>query len=139
MIQSAERRAEGIFLTFSDGVEGVVSWHALEVDPGVPKEISVDQWHLAVRHEAASLDFPWDYLRSLVDPEFLETERARAQAVRLALRERLRAWREAAGLSQEELAARCGVSPETVQAWEEGRLALSCRDLARLIRAGLDL
>ncbi len=139
MIQSATHLANGILLTFTDGAKGFVSWHALEVDPGMPKEVSVDPWRLVVRQGAASLDFPWDYLRSLADPKFLEIERARAQAVRLALKERLRARRAAAGLSQEELAARCGLPPETVQAWEEGRLAISCLGLARLNRAGLDL
>lgn len=139
MIRSAERRADGVFLMFSDGVEGVVSWRALGLDPTVSQAVRSFPWHLTVWDGAAFWDFPWDYLRSLVDPEFLEIERARAQGVRLALRERLRARREAAGLSQEELAARCGVSPETVQAWEEGRLSLSCRDLARLNRAGFGL
>jgi transcriptional regulator with XRE-family HTH domain len=36
-------------------------------------------------------------------------------------KDRLRALREALGLSQSELAARCGVKLDSVQNWEQGR------------------
>jgi putative transcriptional regulator len=49
--------------------------------------------------------------------------------------ERLRKLRQAAGLSQAELAARAGLTVDSVQNWEQGRSEPSLSRAARLARA----
>ena len=53
----------------------------------------------------------------------------------LRMHDHLRAWRLFRRLTQAELGARLGVNQTTIQRWENGKVALSAKDLASLARA----
>jgi len=118
-----------LWIEFADGLRRTLSWSALALDevnpPLRPETVRID------RDDPESVEFldtrggVFDIaaasLRAMVDPEAARRVFAVAEAAALTLGERLRARRQALGVTQVQLATRAGLSQEMVSNLERGR------------------
>ena len=123
MITQARLTAEGIWVRFADDREGVIPLAGLGLGgPDSILEIRLPNPYLleVLLSDGRSEELPWDYVRSFVDPEHRAREEEEAKRGRRLLGERLARLRREAGLTQEELAAKSGVSRVTISRLEAG-------------------
>jgi len=105
--------------------------------PCPPKEVSLLDPYLFRLHLANGdiKEIPWDYARHFADKGYREqTEQSAAHGRRL-LSKRLQWLRREAGLSQEELAERAGISRVTIARIEAGEQSPRYETLVRLAKS----
>jgi DNA-binding XRE family transcriptional regulator len=64
---------------------------------------------------------PWDFLRTKIDSEYRERQKQQQNHELKALGQRLKNFRKAEGLNQEELATRAGIGRVTLSRLERGK------------------
>lgn len=118
-----------LWIKFADGLRRTLSWKALALDqvnpPLRPETVRIG------RDDPESVEFldtrggVFDIdaasLRAMVDPESARRQFAVAEAAALTLGDRLRARRQALGVTQEQVATRSGLTQEMVSNLERGR------------------
>ncbi len=137
-VDKAHRRLR---VWFADGRVATVPVEDVE-RAGIPVQLDLDRVELPdpsviliANTEGGIEEVPWDFVRHYCDVEFTRAEQEKAELARKALGERLRRLREAAGLTQVELAKRAGVGRVTVVRIENGRMDARTETLRRLARA----
>jgi DNA-binding XRE family transcriptional regulator len=65
--------------------------------------------------------FPWDFLRAKIDAEYRNRQKQQQNNELKALGQRLKNFRKAEGLNQEELATRAGIGRVTLSRLERGK------------------
>lgn len=118
-----------IWIEFADGLRRTLSWSALALDevnpPLRPETVRLGRddpesvEFLDTR--GAVFDIDAASLRAMVDPEAARRQFAVVEAAALTLGERLRARRQALGVTQVQLASRAGLTQEMISNLERGR------------------
>ena len=139
MMASASALDEGIELTFVDGCSGLIPFSDLpEVSEGgglknlelpTPYEIVLT----TVRGDQSEI--PWDFARHYCDPTYRPRIEVQARQARASLGGRIRERREAAGLTQVELATRAGIGRVTLTRIERGEHSPRTETLTAIARA----
>ena len=139
MMASASALDEGIELTFVDGCSGLIPFSDLpEISEGgglknlelpTPYEIVLT----TVRGDQSEI--PWDFARHYCDPTYRPRIEAQARQARASLGGRIRERREAAGLTQAELATRAGIGRVTLTRIERGEHSPRTETLTAIARA----
>ena len=124
MMMVASLLEHGIELSFADGCKGVIPFADVpeiedrsglsELELPNPYEIVLN----TVRGER--LEIPWDFARHYCDKSYRPTIEAIASRNRKTLGERIRQFRESAGLTQEVLANAAGIGRVTLVRLENG-------------------
>ena len=82
-----------------------------------------------------SPEVPWDFARHYCDPTYRPRIEAQARQARASLGGRIRERREAAGLTQTELATRAGIGRVTLTRIEQGEHSPRTETLTAIARA----
>ena len=124
MMLSATLTEEGIGLTFADGCGGVVPFMDL---PEVGGRSGIHALELPNPYEmilttalGERVELPWDFVRHYCDRSYRHTVEAIALQGRRTLGERVRGFRESAGLTQKALAKSAGIGRVTLVRLENG-------------------
>jgi len=139
MITRACLTRQGIFVRFADDREGLIPLEELELG-AEPREIRLPSPYLLEIHlqDGNREELPWDYVRAFVDSEYRARAQEEGRRGRRLLGERLKRLRGEAGLTQETLAKRSGVSRVTIARLEAGEQDPHYETLCALAR-GLGL
>ncbi len=138
-IRSATRRGAEIVVVFEDG--STASIEAKRLLP--PDQKSVDWKGMTVNsfeiivpaiHDR-QLEIPWSTIRALTDKNFSRHFAATAEQDARSIRLRIRALREARGISSKDLAERAGIAPQSLSRIEHGRHDVVLTTLQRLLAA----
>ncbi len=121
MITSARLTSEGILVHFADEQAGTIPLGKLKFEEK-PQEIRLPSPYVLeiVLRDGRVEELPWDYLRACIDLRYRARAEAESRRGRRLLGERLKRLRQEAGLSQEALAAKAGVSRVTIARLEAG-------------------
>ncbi len=124
MMTYARATDQGIELAFADGQSGLVPFSALPeigeaanltaIDLPNPYEVIL---HIS---QGETIELPWDFARHYCDPSYQQRVKAIAAEGRRAIGSRIRRLREAAGMTQEELATAAGIGRVTLVRIEHG-------------------
>lgn len=124
MMLSAALTDDGIGLTFADGCRGVVPFIDL---PEVVERSGVHALELPNPYEmilttalGERVELPWDFVRHYCDRSYRPMVEAIALQGRQTLGERVRRFRESAGLTQKALARSAGIGRVTLVRLENG-------------------
>ncbi len=124
MMLTAAPLEEGIELAFADGCAGLIPFSDLpEVGAGggvAGLELPNPYEIVVTTDEGESIELPWDFARHYCDPLYRPRVEAVARQGRHILGRRIRALRDAAGLTQEELADRAAIERTTLASIEKG-------------------
>ena len=142
MMLSATALEEGIEVTFVDGHSGLIPFHDVpEVAAGeglarleVPNPYEI----VVVLLNGESTEVPWDFARHYCDQSYRPRAEAIARQGRESLGLRIRELREAAGLTQGELAENSAIGRVTLVRIEQGDQSPRYGTLTAIARA-LDL
>ncbi|MDP2660839.1 MAG: helix-turn-helix transcriptional regulator [Dehalococcoidia bacterium] len=124
MMTSANPVEEGIELAFADGCRGLVPFADIPEVRGLADLVSIElpnPYQLVLRNSRGeSVDFPWDFARHYCDPSYKPRVEALGALARQSLGARVRQLREAAHLTQEDLATAAGIGRVTLVRIENG-------------------
>ena len=139
MMLSAALREDGIGLTFADGCRGVVPFVDL---PEVGGSSGISGLELPNPYEMILItalgdrvEIPWDFARHYCDQSYRPTIEAIAMQGRRTLGERIRGFRESAGLTQEALARSADIGRVTLVRLENGEQTPRFRTLEAIAGA----
>lgn len=139
MMLSAALLEDGIELIFADGCRGLVPFAAM---PEIKGRSGVSTLELPNPYEAIILtdegqqvELPWDFARHYCDQSYRPTVEAIARQGRHTLGERIRQFRESAGLTQEALARSADIGRVTLVRLENGEQAPRFKTLAAVAQA----
>ncbi len=137
MIIQAQIVKDGIEVRFADGARGVIPWEDLKLS-GRPSSIALPNPYtlIIVLKDEETEEIPWDYARHYADPTYQEREERIAHKGQHVLGQRIKRLRLQAGLSQEQLAKRSGISRVTLARIELGEHSPRM-DTLRAIARGL--
>ena len=125
MMLTATPLAEGIELAFGDGGAGFIPFGDLpEVAAGggvAGLELPNPYQLVALLANGDRAEIPWDFARHYCDPDYRPRVEAVARRGRATLGRRIREQRQAAGLSQQELAQRSSIGRVTLARVESGK------------------
>ena len=121
-----------VWLEFADGLKRVLAWPTLSVALELEKRrpaLRPETMHIGDHPETLELldvrgrPFQIDSaaIRALLDTKFAKNVYAASEAATATLGDRLRARREAAGLTQTQIAARSGLTQEMISNLERGK------------------
>lgn len=99
------------------------------------ESMTYNEFEIIVPTDKGEVEIPWLPIRSLTDPAFNEFLAAADVAHRTLVGQRMRAFRQDAGLSVERLAERSGVPIETVSSVEDGEHRIVLPLLERILEA----
>lgn len=119
MMTGAWLTTDGILVRFADEQEGLIPLEELKLKP---KEIRLPSPYVmeVILQDGRVEELPWDYLRAFIDPTHRAQAEAEGRRGRRLFGERLERLRGEAGLSQEALAAKAGISRVTIARLEAG-------------------
>jgi DNA-binding XRE family transcriptional regulator len=124
MMTAASPRKDGIELTFADGASGVVPFADIpEIgDASNLKAIELPNPYIIVlqNRNGEDAEIPWDFARHYCDTSYRPRVEAIAAEGRQAIGARIRALREAAGMTQQALASNAGIGRVTLVRLERG-------------------
>ena len=136
MMLSATLLDDGVELTFADGRRGLVPFAAI---PEITGQSGVSGIELPNPYEVIILmeheqqvELPWDFARHYCDQSYRPMVEAIARQGRQTLGERLRRFRESAGLTQEALARAAGIGRVTLVRIENGEQTPRYKTLAAI-------
>ncbi len=124
MMTSANPIKKGIEVAFADGCAGVIPFKAIPEISGLAQlaAIELPNPYEIVLHDlhGDTFELPWDFVRHYCDPTYRARVEAEGAAGRVALGSRLKTLREAAGMTQAELAKAAGIGRVTLVRIEHG-------------------
>ncbi|MDD9986323.1 MAG: helix-turn-helix transcriptional regulator [Spirochaetaceae bacterium] len=124
MMMVATIVADGVQLSFADGCRGTIPYSDInEIDDA--KDLSglelPNPYEMILNTvNGEHIEIPWDFARHYCDESYRPTVEAIAMRGRRTLGERLRAVRDSAGLTQEELARAADIGRVTLVRLENG-------------------
>ncbi len=138
MVIQARFVKQGIEIQFADGARGIIPWEDLKI-PRRPVSVALPHPYtlLIIDEDGKTEEIPWDYARHYADPSFRAREEQIAREGRHALGKRIKKLRVHAGLNQEQLAKRSGISRVTLARIEIGEHSPRM-DTLRAIARGLE-
>lgn len=116
-----------LMVEFKDGLEGELSFEDLEVSSPIesidPEHLnSTDGREVKVIYENGKEEvFPWDYFRYEIDTEYRNQQKKTKDKELENLGKRVRRFRKARGLNQEDVANRAGIGRTTLSRLENGK------------------
>ena len=124
MMTTATLLNDGIELGFADGVKGLIPYAEV---PEVKTREAISGLELPNPYEMVlqtaggeSVEIPWDFARHYCDAAYRPTVEAMAALGRQTVGERVRRFRESAGLTQEALARAADIGRVTLVRLEHG-------------------
>lgn len=139
MMTSANPMKKGIEVVFADGCRGLIPFTDIPEIGGLsnlahielpnPYEISLSN------SQGETTELPWDFARHYCDASYRPRVEAIVAVSRQSLGSRIRQLREAAGMTQGELAAAAGIGRVTLVRIENGEQSPRYETLAALARA----
>ena len=124
MMTSANPVEEGVELAFADGCKGLVPFADIPEVNGLLDLVSIElpnPYQLVLRNSRGeTIDFPWDFVRHYCEAAYRSREEAIEARGRQTLGSRIRHLREAARLTQEQLATAAGIGRVTLVRIENG-------------------
>ena len=124
MMMVATIVAEGVRLSFADGCRGMIPYGDID-EINDAKDLSglelPNPYEMILNTvNGEHIEIPWDFARHYCDESYRPTVEAIAMRGRRTLGERLRALRDSAGLTQEELARAANIGRVTLVRLENG-------------------
>ena len=139
MITIANLLEDGIELSFADGRKGLVPFADIpevkERSGLVGLELPNPYEMVLTTTQGDRIEIPWDFARHYCDESYRPTVEALAMRGRKTLGERIRTFRESAGLSQEALATAADIGRVTLVRLEKGSQAPRFKTLTAIARA----
>ena len=124
MMTTAALLDDGIELSFADGLRGLIPYAEV---PEVKTREGISGLELPNPYEMVvqaaggeSIEIPWDFARHYCDPSYRPTVEAIAALGRQSVGERIRRYRESAGLTQQALARAADIGRVTLVRLENG-------------------
>ena len=140
MMMIANLLRDGVELRFADGRKGLVPFADI---PEVKERAGLwsasscptpMRWS-SQQAQGERIEIPWDFARHYCDESYRPTVEALAMRGRKTLGERIRTFRESAGLSQEALATAADIGRVTLVRLEKGSQAPRFKTLTAIARA----
>ena len=143
MMTTASLLDDGIELSFADGLKGLIPYAEV---PEVQARDGISGLELPNPYEMVlqtaggeSVEIPWDFARHYCDATYRPTIEAIAALGRQTIGERIRRYRESAGLTQEALARAAEIGRVTLVRLEKGEQSPRFKTLKAVADAlGLD-
>ena len=139
MMTFANLREDGVELHFADGCKGLVPFAEV---PEVKERAALSGLELPNPYEmiletvsGERVEIPWDFARHYCDESYRPTVEAIAMRGRQTLGERVRRFRESAGLTQEALARTANVGRVTLVRIEQGEQSPRYKTLTTIAHA----
>ena len=139
MMMIANLLRDGVELRFADGRKGLVPFADI---PEIKERAGLADLELPNPYEMVlttaqgeRVEIPWDFARHYCDESYRPTVEALAMRGRKTLGERIRTFRESAGLSQEALATAADIGRVTLVRLEKGSQAPRFKTLTAIARA----
>ena len=124
MMTTAILLDDGIELSFADGLKGLIPYAEVpEVNTreGIAGLELPNPYEMVLRSAGGeSVEIPWDFARHYCDPSYRPTVEAIAALGRQTVGERVRRFRESAGLTQQALARAAEIGRVTLVRLENG-------------------
>ena len=124
MMTTASLLDDGIELSFADGLKGLIPYTELpevKVREGVSALELPNPYEMVLQMAGGeNVEIPWDFARHYCDASYRPTVEAIAALGRQTLGERVRRFRESAGLTQEALAQAADIGRVTLVRLENG-------------------
>ena len=124
MMTSANALQEGIELTFADGCRGLVPFADIPEVKGLADLVSIElpnPYQLVLHNSRGeTVDIPWDFARHYCDASYRPRVEAIGAVGRHTIGSRVRELREAARMTQEELASAAEIGRVTLLRIEKG-------------------
>ena len=139
MMMVATMVADGVQLSFADGCRGMIPYSDIdEIDDA--KDLSglelPNPYEMILNTvNGEHIEIPWDFARHYCDESYRPTVEAIAMRGRRTLGERLRALRDSAGLTQEELARGANIGRVTLVRLENGEQTPRVKTLTAIAEA----
>ena len=139
MMMVATIVADGVQLSFADGCRGMIPYRDIdEIDDA--KDLSglelPNPYQMILNTvNGEHIEIPWDFARHYCDESYRPTVEAIAMRGRRTLGERLRALRDSAGLTQEELARAADIGRVTLVRLENGEQTPRVKTLTAIAEA----
>jgi DNA-binding XRE family transcriptional regulator len=139
MMTRAIATDKGIELTFADGCQGVIPFSDIpEIENSSDlKDIEMpNPYQVNIRSaKGETVELPWDFVRHYCDSSYQSRVEAVAMAGRQSLGKRIRTIREAAGMTQADLAAAARIGRVTEVRIEKGEQSPRYETLVAIARA----
>ena len=139
MMTTASLLDDGIELSFADGLSGVIPYaHVPEVRvrEGILGLELPNPYEMVLQTAAGErVEIPWDFARYYCDVSYRPTIEAMAALGRQTLGERVRRFRESAGLTQEALARATNIGRVTLVRLENGEQSPRFKTLKSIAQA----
>ena len=139
MMTVASLLEDGIELSFADGYKGVIPYTEV---PEIRERASVSSLELPSPYEIVlevdegeRVEIPWDFARHFCDASYRPTIEAIAMRGRKTLGERIRHFRESAGLTQGALAHAADIGRVTLVRLEKGEQTPRFKTLDAIAKA----
>ncbi|MEX0684226.1 MAG: helix-turn-helix transcriptional regulator [Dehalococcoidia bacterium] len=139
MMTSADTKRNGIHLTFADGCSGLIPFKDL---PEIKQRSNLESIEIPNPYEVVlrtaegrTVEIPWDFARHYCDPAYEARVRAVGARGRQSIGTRIRRLREAAALTQQQLATSAGLGRVTLVRIEKGDQSPRYDTLLALARA----
>ena len=143
MMTTATLLDDGIELSFADGVKGVIPYAEVpevKTREGISGLELPNPYEMVLRSVAGeSVEIPWDFARHYCDASYRPTVEAIAALGRRTVGERVRRFRESAGLTQLALARAADIGRVTLVRLENGEQSPRFKTLKAVAEAlGVD-
>ena len=143
MMTTAALLDEGIELSFADGLKGLIPYAEVpevKTREGISGLELPNPYEMVLRSAAGeSVEIPWDFARHYCDASYRPTVEAIAALGRRTVGERVRSFRESAGLTQLALARAAEIGRVTLVRLENGEQSPRFKTLKAVAEAlGVD-
>ena len=139
MMMAATIVADGVQLSFADGYKGMIPYSDIdEIDDATDLsslELPNPYQMILNTVNGEHIEIPWDFARHYCDESYRSTIEAIAMGGRRTLGERLRALRDSAGLTQEELSRAANIGRVTLVRLENGEQTPRVKTLTAIAEA----
>ncbi len=139
MMTIASLLENGIELSFADGSKGLIPYADV---PEIKERVAVSSLELPNPYEMVletaqgeRVEIPWDFARHYCDESYRPTIEAIAMQGRQTLGQRIRGFRESAGLTQEALARAANIGRVTLVRLEKGEQTPRFKTLDAIAKA----
>ena len=139
MMTAASLLEDGIELSFADGSKGLIPYADV---PEIKERAAVSSLELPNPYEMVletahgeQVEIPWDFARHYCDASYRPTIEAIAMRGRQTIGERIRHFRESAGLTQEALARTADIGRVTLVRLEKGEQTPRFKTLDAIAKA----
>ena len=139
MMTVASLLEDGIELSFADGSKGLIPYADV---PEIKERLAVSSLELPNPYEMVlgttcgeQVEIPWDFARHYCDASYRPTIEAIAMRGRQTLGERIRGFRESAGLTQEALSRAANIGRVTLVRLEKGEQSPRFKTLDAIAKA----